>query len=105
VVRGFEEAALLRRGTTGRAIDKFNSWIGPGEQKRIRADIKFALRLGAKHLERVMCQRDAVRPRTIAFVGTPIAPAKLDDEADSGFLSLTMTKRGEKPDTVVLTAP
>jgi hypothetical protein len=246
VIRGFESAALLPIGTTDRAIDTFNRWIGPGEKKRIPADIKFALRLGAKHLERVMCLdrrdgtslspatqreifdkvidelvqsgcheadhvsrvakavheargrgepmpppkellfnytpklhtqlegavsnqhtkmrlggagdlhtrcmslvnaldtmgdiytavpkigdgegwdvqqyeaaqqalnenlknwlkagwRDEVRPRTIAFVGTLIALAKMDDEADSGFLTLTMTKRGEDPETVVLT--
>jgi hypothetical protein len=246
VIRGFETAALLPAGTADRAIATFNRWVGPGEKKRIPADIKFALRLGAKQLERVICLdrrvgtalptatqreifdkvidelvqsgfheenhvpriakvihealggrepmpppkdllfaytpkiheqlvrtvsdqhknmrlglasalhkrcmslvnafdtmgdiytavpkigdgegwdaeqyaaaqrelndnlrdwlragwRDAVRPRTVAFVGTLVALAKLGDEADSGFLMLTMTKRGDEPETVVLT--
>jgi hypothetical protein len=246
VIGGFESAALLPRGTTDRAVDTFNRWVGPGAKKRIPADIKFALRLGGKEFERVMCLdrrvgtslppavqkeifdvvvdelvqsgfheedhvprlaaavhqalgnpgpmpppkevlfnyapklhrrlvatvrdqhkktrlrlaaalhercmslvaafdtmgdiytaeprigagegwdaaqfdaaqrelnelladwlkagwRDAVRPRTIAFVGTLVALAKLDGEPDAGFLSLTITKRGENPETVVLT--
>ena len=54
VIGGFEAAALLPIGTTQRAVDTFNGWIGPGEKKRIPADIKFSLRLDAKRLERLL---------------------------------------------------
>src|SRR5690606_34255886 len=66
IIRGFESAKLLPDGTLQRALDQFDSWIGPGEKNRLQADIKFALRLDGKQLERILCldRRDgtALRP-------------------------------------------
>ena len=47
-LRSFESAGLLATGTTDRAREVFVGWAGPGEDRKIAADINLSLQLNDK---------------------------------------------------------